>query len=273
MALTNNISNEITNQEVSIQISLSGLSFCILQKDTQTITTLKHIEFERKLNPFELLEKLKELFEKDNTLQGPFNTVYIIHENELSSLVPKPLFKDDCLADYLKFNSKILKTDFITFDEIILNESMNVYVPYVNINNYIYDKFGEFTFKHFSTVLIENILLLEKNSVDTKVYAHVSTNHFEIIVTKKGGLIFYNTFEYTSKEDFIYYLLFTTEQLQLNPETLDLIFLGNIKKNDELYAIAFTYIRHVSFGNRYDTYNYVENPITNYSDFTLIKNF
>ncbi len=273
MAQTTKISNLNINQELSIQISLSGLSFCILQRDTNTITYLNNTAFERKVNPIELLDKLKDAFNTIEALKVSFNSVNVIHVNDLSSLVPKPLFDEDNLADYLKFNSKILKSDFLSFDEISINDSFNVYVPYVNVNNFIYDLFGSFTYKHFSTVLIENILSLEKNTVDTKVYVHISSNHFEILVIEKGNLLIYNTFEYTTKEDFIYYLLFTTEQLQLNPETLQLVFLGDINKEHALFEMAYKYIRNISFGNRLDTYDYKIEPKTNYSDFTLIKSF
>jgi hypothetical protein len=273
MAKTNNITNKLTNLELSIQISLNGLSFCILQKDTNTISTLKHFNFEKKLNPFEVLDKLKHLFNTEIALQKTFVAVNVIHKNELSTLIPKPLFNESCLADYLKFNSKILKTDFIAFDEVITNDSVNVYVPYVNINNFIYEKFGTFTFKHFSTILIEHILLIEKNVDTSKVYANINANHFEIIVVERGKLILYNTFEYTTKEDFIYYILFTAEQLKLNPETLNLVLLGDVEKDDKLYTIAYKYVRNVSFGDRSDNFNYLEDTKTKHSDFTLIKSF
>jgi len=273
MAQTTKTSNLNKNQELSIQVSLSGLSFCILHKGSNTITYIKYITFVNKVNPIELLDKLKHAFNSEEVLNDTFNGVNVIHVNDLSSLVPKPLFNEDYLADYLKFNSKILKSDFLSFDDIAINDSVNVYVPFVNLNNFIYDQYGSFTYKHFSTVLIENILTLEKNAVDTKVYAHIGKDHFEIVIVNKGELLIYNTFEYTTKEDFIYYLLFTSEQLQLNPETLHLVFLGDINKDSELYDVSFKYIRNVGFGNRYDSYNYVNQPKTNYSDFTLIKSF
>lgn len=273
MAITSNITNKLTNQQLSIQIGLNGLSFCILDVSTHTIAALKTVAFERKTNPLELLDRLKELFSKEPLLQNDFENVTLIHNNELSTLVPKPLFNEDVLADYLKFNSKILKTDFISYDEVLLGDSICVYVPYVNINNYIYEKFGEFTFKHISTVLIESILQLEKNSEATKLYVHVNPTHFELIVIDKSKLIYYNTFEYVTKEDFIYYILFTAEQLNLNPEVFQLTFIGEIDKESNLYKIAYKYIRNVSFGDRNDSYQYAKPEKTTFSNFTLIKSF
>ncbi|WP_346882460.1 DUF3822 family protein [uncultured Algibacter sp.] len=271
MALTNKDSNKIDNLELSIQISLSGLSFCVLNKDSKTIEALKAFHFDRKLNPFEVVDYLKQLFETETTLNNTFSNVCIIHDNDLSTLVPKVLFDDDYLADYLKFNSKILKSDFITYDAIVINNSVNVYVPYININNYIYDKFGAFTFKHVSTILIESILEQQKNTNDNKLYVNVSENHYEIICIENSKLQLYNSFEYNTKEDFIYFILFTAEQLKLNTETLNLVFIGNISKDDALYSIAYKYIRDISFGNRNDTYKYNHAPQSNYSNFTLLK--
>ncbi len=273
MTQKSNTITKLTNQELSIQLSLSGLSFCILQKETNTISTLKEIDFDKKLNPLEVQDQLEHLFNTESTLQKTFSKVYLIHENELSALVPKPLFNEDCLADYLKFNSKILKSDFITFDNIDINDSVNVYVPYVNINNFIYEKFGAFIFKHFSTVLIQQILHIEKNSDTPKLYAHITSDHFEILATEKGKLMLYNTFEFNTKEDFIYYVLFTAEQLKLNPETFNLIFIGDVVEDSDLYQIAYKYIRHVSFGKRYDNYNYASSPKSGYSNFTIINSF
>ena len=273
MVLQNKNHNKLTNLELSIQISLSGLSFCILNRDSNTITFLKEIHFDKKVNPLELLDVLKEQFIAENVLGNTFSKTCVIHDNDISSLVPRPLFNEDYLADYLKFNSKILKSDFITFDELLINDSVNVFVPYININNFIYDKFGTFTYKHISTILINNILLTEKNTKTTKVYVNVSNNHFEIIIVSQGKLLLYNTFKYNTKEDFIYFILFTAEQLKLNPETLDLVLIGNIKKDDDLYNIAYKYIRNISFGNREDSYKYDIEPKTEYSNFTLIKSF
>ena len=273
MAITSNTDKQQNKQELSIQISLSGLSFCTLQRDSKTITSLKEYVFEKKLNPHEVLDKLKHLFNSEKTLQSNFNNVVVIHANELSTLVPKPLFSEAHLADYLKFNAKILRSDFITFDTVDINESVNVYVPYVNINNFIYDAFGAFTYKHSSTILIEQLLIAEKNSRNTKMYVHVGTDHFELLVIDKGKLLLYNTFEFNSEEDFIYYILFTSEQLNLNPETLQLVFLGNIKKESPLFTIAYKYVRHVAFGNRNDGFTYTNKPEGNHSHFTLLKSF
>lgn len=270
----NNNLTQNSNLELSIQVSLNGLSFSTLDRNTNTITQIKHIVFEKRQTPFYLLDKLKEVFETEECLSTPFSEVLIIHHNQLSTLVPKSLFNEDNLADYLKFNAKILQTDFITYDFINTNDSANVYVPYVNINNFIFEKFGEFTYKHSSTILIENVLSNLVDDSNSKMVVNINNNRFDLLVVKNKKLELYNSFEYNTKEDFIYYVLFTAEQLHLDPETFEIEFIGDINKDDELYTVAYKYIRHLSFGNRLDNYNYKDDkPTSSYSEYTLLKSF
>ncbi len=275
MAITTIKTHTIPFKALSIQVSLNGLSFCVLNPDTNTIEFLKSIPSEKQLNPTDVLELLKEAIEKEPHLQQGFKTVLVIHENELSTLVPKPLFNEEHMADYLKFNAKILKTDYIAFDDLKVNDSANVYVPYVNINNYIYSTFGEFIYKHHSSVLIEEVLKLEKNAEKAKMYVNVTVHHFEIVVVENGILRFYNTFEYVTKEDFIYYILFTSEQLGLNPENFELIFTGDIDSKSELHAITYKYVRFVFFAKRMDSFKFLDDaqPDNEHDEFVIIHSF
>ncbi len=241
-------------KDLSIQISLNGLSFCILNRTSNTIEFLQHKPFDKKVNPAEACNHLKKCLTNHSELQRTFSSVLVIFQNELSNLVPKALFDENQSADYLKFNSKILKSDFISHDELAINGSVNVYVPYMNINNFIFDTFGVFEYKHASTILIDTFLQKESNSEDATMYLNVNHQHFELVAIKDKKLVLYNSFEFSTKEDVIYYLLFTIEQLHLNPETVKIKLMGLIEKEDPLYNIIYTYIRFVEFFN--PSYNF-----------------
>jgi len=251
---TNSNIDKILNNTLSIQVSLSGLSFCILNTEANTLIYYSKTSFDKTLNPIEVLNQLKNHLSKTKILQQDFNDVRLIHENELATLVPKSLFDEDNLSDYLKFNSKILSNDYITYDDLSQGDIVNVYVPYVNINNFLYDTYGAFEFNHYSTLLLNVVFALHKNNRETTMYINITEQHFEIVVLGGSKLLFYNTFEYHTKEDFIYYILFTTEQLQLNPEEFLLILIGKVSKNDDLYNIAYTYIRNVSIHDNNTSY-------------------
>jgi len=268
--------NKTNYNKLSIQVSLNGLSFCILHTITNEITALRHFHFDSVTNPIQLEKEITTILnEEDTLLNQQFEAVTVSHVNTLSTFVPKPLFSDKHLADYLKYNNKILPNDYMTFDVIANNDMVNVYIPYVNINNLFFEKYGAFHFKHFATILLENIFQLPASSEEPTVYVHVQKTHFEIVVVEQKKLLFYNSFAYTSSEDFIYYLLFTLEQLQLNTNTLALYFLGAIDKSDVLYTVTYTYVRHVHFLDKkyaFDFHESVAQPQPHH-DFTLLTNF
>ena len=235
-------------KELSIQINLNGLSFCILNRTQNTIEFLRNIEFEQKLTPSALLDQLKAALSGNSVFSEDFHNVLVIHQSELATLVPKELYDAEHKADYLKFNSKILRNDFITEDFIFINKSVNVYVPYVNINNYIFETFGEFVYKHSSSILIDS--LLQRNQLNKKepiVYLNVNKNTVEVIVIENNKLQLFNVFDYHSQEDFIYYVLFVFEQLKLDVETTPVELTGNIVIGDSLFVMLYLYVRHVRF--------------------------
>ena len=91
-----------------------------------------------------------------------------------------------------------------------------VYIPYVNINNFFIDQFGTFDYKHANSILVSKLLDASKNNDNKKMIVHFNPGHFEIIVIQNQKLLLFNSFEYKTPEDFIYYLLFTAEQLNMN---------------------------------------------------------
>jgi hypothetical protein len=258
---------------LSIQIRLNGLSFCVLNRSSNTIELTKHIHLEKKATPYELLNELKSTIESNSELHQSFNSIICIYQNELSCLVPNDLFDENNMADYLKFNAKILKTDFISFDTLATISSSNVYVPLININNYIFETFGSFDYKHASTVMIETLLQQSSQNTETTLYINVNDTTFEIISIENKQLLFYNTFEYSSKEDFIYYVLFTIEQLKLNPETIKTALTGIIDTNDALYKILYKYIRFVEFVKPDYSFNFENKLDNNHSDYILLNSF
>ena len=250
IVIKKNSRNTVTHSKdtkLSIQFNLDGFSFCIINNTTKETNYFSEYVFkEKQLTPENLLKKIEEIFKTDIHLQKDFSSVLVIHQNNLFSLVPNQYFSEDVLSEYLNFNIKTLATDFIAYDDIETINAKNVYVPYVNINNYLFQNFGEFEYQHHLTILIEK-LISANNSDDKKVFVNVSKENYDIVVLENKQLQFSNSFNFQTKEDFIYYILFTFEQLKLDVEKIGLFFTGDIEPESEIYKITYQYIRNVSF--------------------------
>ncbi len=231
---------------LSIRISSDGFSFCVKEKGSKEVIAIGETSFEKgEVLPVQHLEKFKDFFEKEPLFQNDYETVTVTHYNRLITQVPLPFFKEESCKDYLQYTVKVLEDDYVAFDKVANTELVNVYIPFVHINNFLFDTYGSFVFKHSATVLIEN---LRHYGADNKSYyfVNVHKNSMEVIVFKNHQLLLYNVFSYQTEEDFIYYILFVAEQLEINPDEFSLIFLGEINKESSYYKIVVEYVRNVS---------------------------
>jgi len=272
MEETKTIREHTNYKKLSIQVSLNGLSFCILDQQEKKIIYFKKVDFDKQLDPIKILSQIELTYESEKELNQPIDDVVLLFTNSLFTLVPEMLFDENNAASYLKFNTKILKTDFIAFDKID-KEIVNVYIPYANITNYFFDKYGEFEYRHSLSVLIESLLNTNREDTKVHVYLHVHLNTYELVIIENNKLIFANSFEYETKEDFLYYLLFTAEQLNLDPREFELIMLGDISKDSEEYKMAWDYIRNISFMGQFHSFqfNSETKPKEELTEYLLIK--
>ncbi len=248
--ITNNSSGNSKPEDthLSIQLCLDGFSFCLADEIKNEILSLFHYTFPKSAgNPQKQLQYVKEVFESEPLLSKRYKSVNVTHVNNLSTFVPKAMFDENHLAGYLKYSHKIYKNDFITYDTIENHELINVYVPFVNVNNFFLDKFGSFDYEHFSSVFVKNLMDTYKFSEHPHMFVMVDKTHFEILAIAENKLQLYNSFQYKTQLDFIYYLLFTAEQLKFNPNHFELIFLGETLPNDPIYQIAYKYIKNIAF--------------------------
>lgn len=234
--------------KLSIQLSLDGFSFCISDVKQTDIAVFTEYSFDVSIpTPELLLGRIQQIFNQDEDLHHDFKEVLVVHQNNLSTLVPDTFFDETKLNSYLNYTVKTLTNDYITYDNLKLIQAKNVYIPYVNVNNYLFQNFGEFEFNHHSTILIDKLLTYSQNQTEKIFFINVHNKTIDIVVTNGKQLVFYNSFEVTTKEDFIYYILFVAEQLQMNPNEFQLLFLGNINANTTYYDIAYEYVRNINF--------------------------
>jgi len=102
----------LEDNNLSIQLSLDGFSFCVYNKVQDKIGAFGVYEFENNTgSPFKQLECVKELFGKEELLQLSYKTVFVSHFNNLVTQVPQPLFNKNSLENYLQYSIKVLEND------------------------------------------------------------------------------------------------------------------------------------------------------------------
>jgi len=130
-------------KKLSLQIALNGLSYCCFDTLNWAITSHKSVVFE-KYKPIE--DQLWKIFVDHPELTKPYDEIMVLHDNNFNTFVPGALFDENYLGSYLQYNTKVFETDFFTFDAIGSYDINNVYVPLMNVNNFLIDQYGTFEY-------------------------------------------------------------------------------------------------------------------------------
>jgi hypothetical protein len=212
--------------------------------------------FPDKININEILSELKNILNEFNLLN--IIKVTLILNNKLSVLVPKDFFNEENCLDYLKFNSRLLKNDTASFDYIEEFEVHNVFITYGNVTNYLIEKFGSFEFFHYSTVLLKKLYSDTPKDKIARIYVNINKSYLNIIVFKGKELNYYNTFDYETKDDILYFVLFVIEQNKLINNETKMKLIGEEKIIKNYYDYLSKFIKNLEMKNtEYDIENIV----------------
>ena len=233
----------------NLLIKLGSYNLSLILSDTKgNIIQYISEKFEEKVEPKKLSEKLDLVINKSEIINSNVIKVKLIVLNKLSSLVPLNLFQEELSLEYLKFNSKLIDGDFAAHDLIDEIEAVNVFLPFVNVNNYLLEKFGSFNYYHYSTILIKKLIKYD-SSKEISIYANIQSNNFHVIILKNKKLIYYNIFDFKEKEDILYFLLFVLKQNKIDQNKYKLSMLGKIKKESETYLLLTKFINNIEILN------------------------
>ena len=225
---------------------------------------------------FEALTDLFDILSKESKLiDHVFQSVICLIVSNLSTLVPSVLFEEDKKEIYLNFNASLTEDEVIMTDEINSLDAKNIFALPASLKTKLNHKYSNVKYHHASSALIDTLTANNKNQTGKKIYIHIESTHFEILLIEGKNLIFYNSFNYHSTEDFIYYVLFVFEQLQLNPEKTETILLGEVEKSSALYTLTNKYIRNIKFAERTvdSDYSYQLQTLPKHFNFTLFNSY
>jgi len=247
----------LRDKVLSLQINRSSLDYTVYDPTKNRFTVLESFKFAGIENNDQLATELNSILKEREWLGKKFKQVNLIFSHPASTLIPKALFDEKEKLLFMDFNRPVEEGYTLEYNVLRNTDAVNLF----NLHSKIFDKviltWPDLAVYHSSTVLIESLLINFKNKVrDNTLFVNLHQDYFDVVYLKGGKLFFHNTFQYKSKEDFIYFLLAGIEQLKLNPEDVKVILSGDIDRNSIYYEMVYQYIRNSEFIERNDTFRY-----------------
>ncbi len=239
--------NITTSYFLSIQLSLDGFSFCVLDPISN-----EYIQFWYK--PINIHQNIEEVLqyelEHNDVLIYPYQKVFFSYTSHPHTLIPDSLFNKDEAATYLDFcfsKPNTLKQEQLAFyNKVKMADSWCVFQIPLKITQLLDKYYPEIKYLCQTIPFIENALLHASTDTNSnQVHIYVSKGNFEIAVKKGNSLLLHNTFDYQNTKDFLYFTLFVIDQLKLDSHHTKIFLAGNIDKKMDLYITLKKYIKKV----------------------------
>jgi len=186
----------------------------------------------------------------------PYRNIVICCGARASIPVPAALFDPNEAANQYRFSNQVKEKDLVFTDDLYPLEAYNVFAIPGEMHDYLTRLLPQCVLHHSLTPVIKYLLAIHKHSTDPAMLVNVHGSYIEVVVVKTQYLLYSNRFEYEKAEELIYYILFVCEQLQLNPDSINVSFAGNVTVEDGIHQLTSRYIRNIHLSPRPDLARY-----------------
>tara|TARA_B100000767_G_scaffold50430_1_gene45556 strand:+ start:140 stop:985 length:846 start_codon:yes stop_codon:yes gene_type:complete len=232
-----------SSYHLSIQLGISHFSYCLLNTTNFTYEYVKKYPLTSKDNT---ATGITEIINNDSNLKAKFFSQSIAFVNFPSTLVPDKLYKEEKIETLLAFNTKVNGT--VLVDNIVSQKAYLIYSVPESILTIVSNFFPKAKYKSQESILIQQYSQL--NTKIKKAYLYLNEQRVGITIFNGDKLIFNNSFKYANKEDLLYYVLFSFEQLKLSPDSINVNVFGTIEDTDESFSLMYEYIRNIKLGRK-----------------------
>lgn len=233
-----------SHYRMAIQFSLGGLSYALLDAETNTIVALECYQSNLLESSDDLFSCLEKALESKELSSKTFQNVTCLVDNRICTLIPRPLFNEADQAQLLEFSIPVPEDYTIVSEPVATAECVNVYALPKMLNDSIRSKWSGARITHTSTVFVDSFI---KGETDTAAYIQVRNRDFDMLIIKNGKLHFFNNFKFSTKENFAYFLLFALEQNGLSGIDTPVCFTGLIRPASEIIDLCGRYIKDLRF--------------------------
>jgi hypothetical protein len=136
---------------------------------------------------------------------------------------------------------------FSIYEDPLTDDFIISYVLHNDIIELVKSYFPEADILYGDSGFLKSIT--HKISENKCVVVNVQPQSISIAYKNQDKISFYNQFTYTTKEDLLYYLLWTYEELQLDTHSFPLLVYGWIEETAPLFGILYNYIRNVQIAS------------------------
>ncbi len=244
--------------QLYIRVSRDEISYCILDTERSRFIALAAFQWNQPVKePVQAHAQLEFLLQHEEWLKKKFPAVIAGVGSPFHTLVPKPLFDPAKSKGYLDFNFRVPANHACLEDPIDEAGAVNVSSVSLHIKELLAGHFVNPAIVHESTAFLKAAWHHHKaGPLASQMFLNLRSKEIDLVFYDQGKLVLFNSFQYGSKEDVLYYTLYFLEQAAVLPQQSKLILCGLIGEETELYQLLANYFGQVSLADRLPVFTY-----------------
>ncbi len=158
-----------------------------------------------------------------------YQSVRIVYESNVYTLVPNDLFRKDHIDDYLNFQFDISSSSILQFSLLTKLNTVVVYAIPLGFERAMCSLFPKITIEHHISDFINDRFTID---VTTQVAVLLRDSYVDILVLVSGKLHLLNTYSVNTPDDLVYYVLRMYEEFSFDIDKVGVYMYQNRKSLD-----------------------------------------
>ncbi len=234
-----------TNYILSIQILLDGFSFVIRDIVSNKFIFLKHTSIDD--GGADLMTTLSDTVKTSGILSKPFKDVNIVFNSISSILIPNEFFKPEDAQTHLTLSAGVLRNEVVTWQLCESVDATLVYAMPLQIKEFVDNVWPLAHCFHSLQINLDIAQALQQSQKRSVMLINAGQTSVSIVCCTANQLNYANTFNVTTHEDFVYYVMLVAKELNLDTKATSVIFQGLIERNDPRIVTLSRYLHHITF--------------------------
>ena len=214
--------NRANQQSLTLSVSTNFISLSVRDYFSNNLLKFDKKIFKTPLSVENINVEIQKLLDSNIYENQKFDKIKLIQENNFFVLVPDELYSFKEKTTYLKFKTEIKDDDFVAVDNLNNIRIKNVYIPYVNVNNYLVDLFNHIDYYHYNTEIINKLFEIRTNE---QFFVNVNNGKIKIVLFDKDSLNYFNSYDIENSSDIIYYILLTLKEYNLEINKTEIVYI------------------------------------------------
>lgn len=161
------------------------------------------------------------------------------------TLVPEALFKPGDEEIYFKKNFPASVNISVKAQQVPAFHLYTIFGLEKDLEKELNHLFQDPLILHYSQALLSGISANLKQETGKQIWLNVREHKIDLVVSENKKLILLNSFSWQTHEDILYYTLFACEQLEMNPDKLQMTVTGDIESESSLHKFLLNYLRDI----------------------------